>query len=272
MKVFLLAALTLAACQNDTRNLDAKIDKLDKKLDALMAQGGRGGNNAGAQRPTRAEPDRAKTYAVSVEGDSFDGPADAKITVIKAYDYACPFCERVRPTMAELHKKYGQDLRVVYKQLVVHPQTAMSGALAYCAAAKQGKGPEMDALIWEKSFKVRKYDSDQCWTGGTCEGLNAMAQELKLDSAKFKEDMKGCQQIVQNDMREMQKFGVASTPAFFINGRFLSGAMPLENFVTVIDEELKKANERIQQGSPKASYYQDWVIAKGLKSLEAPKQ
>jgi predicted DsbA family dithiol-disulfide isomerase len=148
----------------------------------------------------------------------------------------------------------------------------MSGALAFCAAAKQGKAAQMDEQIWEKSFKARKYDTDQCWTTGNCEGLNAMAQELKLDLNKFKEDMKGCQQTVQNDMRELQKFGVAATPAFFINGRFLSGAMPLDNFVTVIDEELKKANERIQQGTPKAQYYQQWVIDKGLKTLEAPKQ
>jgi hypothetical protein len=84
----LLAVLALAACQNDTKNLNDKIDKLDKKLDALIAQGGRGGGNAGAQRPARAEPDRAKTYAVSVEGDPFIGPADAKVTLIEAFDYA----------------------------------------------------------------------------------------------------------------------------------------------------------------------------------------
>jgi hypothetical protein len=85
----LLAVLALAACQNDTKNLNDKIDKLDKKLDALIAQGGRGGgNNPGAARPSRPEPDRAKTYAVSIEGDPYIGPADAKITLIEAFDYA----------------------------------------------------------------------------------------------------------------------------------------------------------------------------------------
>jgi predicted DsbA family dithiol-disulfide isomerase len=77
---------------------------------------------------------------------------------------------------------------------------------------------------------------------------------------------------VQTDMRDLQKLGVGATPAFFINGRFMSGAMPLENFVTLIDEELKKANERIQQGTAPAQYYQQWVVDKGLKTLEAPKQ
>ncbi|HSD87219.1 MAG TPA: hypothetical protein VLB44_06880 [Kofleriaceae bacterium] len=91
MKAFtvLLAALALAACQNDTKNLNDKIDKLDKKLDALIAQGPRGGGpGANAPRPSRPEPDRAKTYAVPIEGDPFIGSADAKITLIEAFDYA----------------------------------------------------------------------------------------------------------------------------------------------------------------------------------------
>jgi len=159
----------------------------------------------------------------------------------------------------------------VKKNLVVHPQTAMTGALAFCAAAKQGKAAQMDDLIWEKGFKARAFDADQCWTAGNCEKVNALAQELQLDMNKFKEDMKGCQTSVQNDMRELQKFGVGATPSFFINGRFISGAVPIDNFVSVIDEELKKANERVQQGTPAAQYYQQWVMDKGLKALEAPK-
>ena len=159
------------------------------------------------------------------------------------------------------------------KHLVVHPTTAMSGALAYCAAAKQGKVAEMDNGIWEKSFKARKFDPDKCWESDAgCPTLNEIATELKLDMAKFKADMKGCTALVQTDMRDLQKFGVGATPSFFINGRFISGAVPIDNFVTVIDEELKKANERVQQGTPAAQYYQQWVMDKGLKSLEPPKQ
>jgi protein-disulfide isomerase len=160
----------------------------------------------------------------------------------------------------------------VKKHLVVHPQTAMSGALAYCAAAKQGKAMPMDDLIWDKGFKARKFDPDQCWTQGNCELLNGFAQELQLDLNKFKEDMKGCMPLVNQDQKDLQKFGVGATPSFFINGRFISGAVPIDNFITVIDEEMKKANERVQQGTPKAQYYQQWVMDKGLKALEAPKQ
>ena len=159
------------------------------------------------------------------------------------------------------------------KHLVVHPNTAMAPALAYCAGAKQGKLQEMDDLIWDKMFKERKFPPDKCWESDAgCELFNGFAQELKMDVNKFKADLKTCMSVVQTDMKDLQKFGVGATPSFFVNGRFMSGAMPIDNFVTLIDEELKKANERIQQGTPQAQYYQQWVIDKGLKSLEPPKQ
>ena len=52
----LIVALAAVACQADTKNLNDKIDKLDKKIDQLLAGGGRPGA-AGQQRPQRPEPD-----------------------------------------------------------------------------------------------------------------------------------------------------------------------------------------------------------------------
>jgi len=278
-KLMLIAVVVVAACQADNRNLERKIDDLNKKLDQVIARGGAG---AAAPRPTRVEPDRAKTYAMPIDGDPFDGPADAKVTIVKAYDYACPFCERVRDTMDELRKKHGNDLRIVFKQLVVHPQQATAGALAVCAANKQGKFLEMDKLLWDKGFKGRQFDKDatdggqtqRCWESAAgCPIILGFAQELGLNADKLKADMKGdCQQLLQKDMRDLQALGVSATPAFFINGRYLSGAQPIDQFVTLVDEELKKANERIQAGTPAASYYQQFVLDKGLKQLDKPAQ
>ena len=271
-----LAALTIAACQPDTRNIEKKLDELNKKVDDLAKRGGVGA--AQPQRPQRPEPDRSKTYAVPVDGDPADGPADAKVTIVKAYDYACPYCEKVRDTMDELRKKYGNDLRVVFKQFVVHPQVATAGALAFCAAGKQGKALEMDKLLWDKGFKAHNFDKPgdggkNCWESAEgCPVVGGFAQELGLNGDKFKSDMKECVQLMQKDMSDLQKLGTAATPSFFINGRFISGALPIDNFVQLVDEELKKANERIQQGTPQAQYYQQWVLDKGLKTLESPTQ
>ena len=218
-----------------------------------------------------------------VDGDPADGPADAKVTVVKAYDYACPFCEKVRDSMEELRKKYPSDVRVIHKQFVVHPQQATASALAACAADKQGKFKEIDAMLWDKGFKARQFDKDataeaggaqRCWdTAAGCPIVVGFAQELGLNLDKFKADMKGeCQQLVQKDMRELTALGVGSTPTFFINGRYMVGAAPTDSFVQLVEEELKKANERIAAGTPAASYYQQAVLDKGLKQLERPQQ
>ena len=171
--------------------------------------------------------------------------------------------------------------------MVVHPNNAMAGSLAFCAANEQGKAKEMDALIWDKGFKQRQLDNSavaaaeaapgappaagggKCWDAAAgCPYVVGYATELGLNMDKFKADMKGkCMAVVQKDMKDLQQLGVGATPSFFINGRFLSGAMPIENFSALIDEELKKANERIQQGTPAAEYYQQWVVAKGQKTL-----
>jgi protein-disulfide isomerase len=283
--VLLLAALTVTACKPDMSNVEAKLDQLNKKIDE-KCNGAAAPSRAGAVAPTRAprpEPDRAKTYSMPVDGDPFDGPADAKVTIVKAYDYACPYCERVRDTMDQLRKKYPNDVRVVYKQFVVHPQVATAGALAFCAASKQGKAHEMDVALWEKGFKGRNFDKDvageggqsqKCWeSAGGCPVVVGFAKDLGLDETKFKADMKSCQSQIQKDMRELQALGVGATPSFFINGRFMAGAMPMDNFVQLVDEELKKANEIIQKENiPAAQYYQKVVVERGQKTLDAPKQ
>jgi hypothetical protein len=91
-----LALLTLVvastACQPDTKNLERKVDQIaqDQRKIMDMLQSGRGGAAGGAAQPRqqRPEPDRAKTYAVPINYDVFDGPADAKVTIVKAIDYA----------------------------------------------------------------------------------------------------------------------------------------------------------------------------------------
>jgi len=262
--------------------LERKLEEINQKLDTVIA---RGATPPPSARPTRVEPDRTRVYAVPIDGDPSEGKATAKVTIVKAYDYACPYCDRNRATMDDLKQKYGKDLRIVYKQLVVHPRNAMAAALGFCAAAKQGKAFEMDRLLWEKGFAARQLDltdvplggqQDQansqmvkCWDHPDgCKIVEGFATELKLNMARFKADVKGdCQARIAEDGKQLAQLGVAATPSFFINGRFTSGAQPLEQFTALVDEELKKANERIAAGTPAASYYKKWVLDQGLKTL-----
>jgi protein-disulfide isomerase len=252
--------------------LERELAELAKKLDTLLASGNRQGSMPPRRRP---EPDPAKVYAVAVDGHPFEGPRDAIVTMVLALDYADPFTEKSRDGRVELRKRYGNELRIVYRNFVVHPTVATAAALASCAADKQKKFAAYDDVLWAKGFKGRLFDKNlddaaqHCWeTAAGCPIALGFAKEIHLDLAKFKRDMASCENEVKADMAELQRFGVGATPSFFINGRFMAGAMPLESFTALIDEELKKAHERLLGGASQATYYNDWVLGKGLKQLE----
>lgn len=248
------------------------VDKGDKRVDTVAAR-----PTPVMPRPPRREPDRARTYAVPVAGYPSVGPADAAVTLVKAQDYADPYSDRNRATLDELRKRYGKDLRIVYRNMVVHPRNAMAGALASCAASRQNKFDQMETKLWE-AFGQRQLDPsevtlsngiEKCWDiQGGCPHVTRFATEIGLDLRRFHADMKACVPIVNRDMQELsQAFAIGATPSFFINGRYLAGAHPVESFATLIDEELATARDRIKKGTPRARYYRTWILGKGEKRV-----
>ena len=212
-----------------------------------------------APRPMRREPDRASVYAVPVGGSPAYGSPKAKVTMVMAMDFACPYCRRAFDTVDELRKKYGNDLRVVYKAMVVHPQVATHAAIAACAANHQGKWRELADLLWTKSFDVRDFADTT---------IDNLASEAKLDMTRYRKDVAGtCPQEVKDEQAALVKLGVGATPSFFINGRFMAGAMPAADFEKLIDEELAKANAAIKKGVKPEKYYEQEIVAKGLTEL-----
>ena len=155
---------------------------------------------------------------------------------------------------------YKGDIKIVYKHYVVHPGSATIPALASCAANRQGKFKKMYQLIWDKGFDAGRNLGQ--------ENMDKLAKEAGLDMTKYKADMEGyCKTFIRKDQTDLAKVGARGTPAFFINGRFLSGARPVDQFKAIVDEELKKANDRIAKGTKVQDYYEEWVVKKGKKSL-----
>ncbi|MFN0251755.1 MAG: DsbA family protein [Kofleriaceae bacterium] len=220
-----------------------------------------------AQEREEHAPDAV--FAVNIAEDikigKIDGPASAPVTIVKAFDYACPYCQRTAGTMDELVQEYQGKVRVVYKDLVVHPQVATDAHLAACAGAKQGKYKIYKNAIWEKGFLPYAQARDPSKLAK--ENLLAIAKEVGLDADKVAADMAGaeCKANVDSDMAELQKFKVNATPAFFINGIFIGGAMDKSGFKRVIDERLK-----IAEASGNASnYYDAEIMTKGEKQFRS---
>jgi protein-disulfide isomerase len=184
---------------------------------------------AKAAAPRRRGPDPDKIYSLATAGAPALGPEDAKITVIEFSDFQCPFCSRVYPTLHRMRPEYGDDVRIVFKHLPLSIHSKAPGAHAASEAAKlQGKFWPMH----DKIFEGQRLLSDAQY--------EAWAKEIGLDVERFKRDVVSAtvKDRVAADLAEAEKLGVTGTPAFFINGRYLSGAQPFANFKRVIDEAL----------------------------------
>lgn len=254
MKILVATCLLASACSSDTRDLERKIDALSTRVNALEARGGA----PRAERPRRPEPAPTDVYAVSIEGLPFRGPADAPVTIVEGYEYACPACNVARQSVKQTFEKYGDKVRVVYKPYIVHPDRATDASIAVCAASKQGKFDAMDTLVWEKGFAGRDLSPQK---------LQALAAEAGVDVERFTADLPACRQSVAQHHAELENMGQGATPTFYINGRYVVGASPAK-LHAVIDQELALAEERIGAGTAPADYYATWVVGKGLKKFE----
>jgi protein-disulfide isomerase len=207
----------------------------------------------------------------SVKLGLVEGPATAPVTIVEAFDFACPYCQQVNETLDQLVKQYNGKVRVVYKNLVVHPDTAMAGHLASCAAAKQKKYVEFKNAFWEKAFGAYAASGGKDRAALGTDNILKIAGDAGLDTAKLKEDMTGaeCKALITSDMAELEKFQVGSTPTLFVNGTHVGGALPKQAFEKLIDEKIALAEK---SGVSGADYYEKEIIAKGEKKFRSKKE
>jgi protein-disulfide isomerase len=214
---------------------------------------------AEAGLPAKAKPDAARpstggaedpnaVYKFAVGNSPSVGPAGAKVTVIEVTDFECPFCSRANSTMKQLLGQYPNDVRVVVKQnpLGFHKNANMA-AQAALAAHEQGKYWEMHHKLFENQKSLDRAS------------LEKFAQELGLDMAKFKSalDTQKFKDQIDSEQRTAVGLGAGGTPSFFINGRKVVGAQPLERFKQVVDEEIKKADALLAKGVKADSLYEE---------------
>jgi protein-disulfide isomerase len=184
-----------------------------------------------AKTPVRIllEPPRQNVAAGSAASR---GPNGAPIQIIEFSDFQCPYCQRANPTVQQVLNTYGDRVHFVYRHfpLPSHPNARPAAEASQCAA-EQGK-------FWPYHDKLFANPSRLAATD-----LKQHAAELGLDAAKFNAcvDSRKYKAQVEEDAHAGEEAGVNGTPAFFINGRMLSGAQPYEAFKRLIDDELSSS-------------------------------
>jgi len=194
-----------------------------------------------------AEPERYRIPVTPTEPSR--GAEDALVTIVEFSDFECPFCSRVEPTVSAILEEYAGKVRVVWRDnpLPMHAN-AMPAAEAASAAFAQGGNQKFWAMH-DKLFANQKAQSRA--------DLERYAGELGLDLDPFKQalDQRTAQAKIQADQALAKRMGAGGTPAFFINGRLLSGAQPLPKFKELIDDELQRAQKLLAAGTSQRDLY-----------------
>ena len=182
--------------------------------------------------PIRVVMDAPRTTVTVNPDDPSEGKADAPVTVVEFSDFQCPFCLRVMPTLKQLRMKYGDRIRLVWKDFPltqIHPQAFVAAQAGNCAR-EQGK-------FWEYHDKLFANQSAL-----QPDALKKYAADAGLDAAKFNQclDTSKYEARVQDALATGSRLGIGSTPTVYVNGRMINGAQPIEVFESVIDEELAR--------------------------------
>ncbi|MBA3873027.1 MAG: DsbA family protein [Anaerolineae bacterium] len=187
---------------------------------------------------------QGNVYDVSADNNPMRGAKDAPVTIIEFSDFHCAFCGRfAAETLDPLLKNYDGKVRLVYRDYPFQTDGSWVAAMAGECMNDQNK-------FWE--FHDLTFKNQQALTR---EQFITYAQQLKIDVATFTTCLDSQKYLdkIKKEVVDAQNLGVNATPAFFVNGRFISGAQPYNFFASYIDAELGKLAESPITSPPVAS-------------------
>jgi protein-disulfide isomerase len=177
------------------------------------------------------------------------GAKSAKVVAINFDDFECPFCSRMHQTLfPEIFKEYGDRVTFIYKDdplTEIHPWALHAAVDANCLAAQSG-----DAY-WDFAdyIHANKHEVDVEKTpAARFEAIDKMTtlqgQKHNVDAVKLQACVKAQNEdAVRASMKEADGLGVNGTPALFINGRKIDGAVPIADVRAALDAALRDAGE-----------------------------
>ena len=253
--------------------IDEELDKANKKIatgtakDAVYVAMSKANFKAPKAEEEEGEKEDTKTVFKVPAGKSpvLGDSSKALVTIVEFSDFQCPYCQKVEPTLKQVRDTYGDKVRLIWKHqpLPFHKRAIPASMVTLEARAAKG-----DKGFWaahDKLFDSQKKLED--------DDLLAIAKDLGLNETKVKDAIAGKNtayaDVIKADQAVATDFGATGTPAFFINGRKLTGAQPFEAFKKVIDEEMKRAEAALAGGAKQATLY-DTLIKDGKGAEEGP--
>jgi protein-disulfide isomerase len=206
-----------------------------------------------------AKEDTTTVFKVPVGTSPVLGSANALVTIVEFSDFQCPFCSKVEPTLKSVRDKYGDKVRLVWKNepLPFHPAAEPAAEAALEVRAEKG-----DKGFWaiHDSFFANQKDL-MSGQAPNLDAITKLAVEAGAKEANVKKAIadKTHKKDIAGDQDLGEDFQANGTPHFFVNGRRLVGAQPEEKFDAIIDDEIKKAQALIAGGTKPAELYETLI-------------
>jgi protein-disulfide isomerase len=221
-------------------------------------------NRPSPPAPAAKADDDKTVHLVPVGASPVRGKASAPVTLVVFSDFQCPFCMRAVTTTDSLERQYGDKIRVVFKHnpLPFHQRAEPAAELAIEARAQKGDAAfwKVHDLLWDAKGKL---ENDDLQSIAQAAGLNAPAVAKAIETKKHKA-------VIDADQDLAEDLDARGTPTFYINGRRLVGAQPIEKFQAIIDEEIARADALIAGGTPASKVYE--AIQKNAVGPQAPEK
>jgi protein-disulfide isomerase len=172
------------------------------------------------------------------------GPANAPVLIVAFDDLECPFCAKMHAQVfPALTERYGNQVRIVYRDFPLdqHPWAMRAAIDVNCLAAQSHTG------YWNLVDYIHAHASELGGEEKSLAKANDTLDKLTRDEgAKQKVDsatLNACVEkqdatAIKASVKEGEALGVEATPAFFINGEKLEGAVPLDLVYRMIDGAL----------------------------------
>lgn len=178
----------------------------------------------------RFGPEITDTKPISCKSD------DCPITIVEYSEFQCPYCVKVLPDVKRTLTEYKGKIRWIVRDfpLSFHDRARPAAVAAKCAA-EQGKYWQMYSALFENQQSLTDAD------------FKSHAAKIGLDKAKFEQCVGNPAPMEAKIDRNFQtgvQLGVSGTPAFFINGKKLSGAVPYNEFKRIIENDLAQKGKK----------------------------
>ncbi|MFH1284941.1 MAG: thioredoxin domain-containing protein [Candidatus Peregrinibacteria bacterium] len=173
------------------------------------------------------------------DSDWVKGNPDASVIIIEYSDFECPACRSFYRIMEQIVSEFGNHILFVYRHfplVQIHPNARLSAEAAE-AAGRQGKFWEMYSMIFENQQRWADLPLDQ-----SKNMFASYATSLGLDVTQFVKDIDSgeVKSRVQGELDDALSAGLDHTPTFILNGVIINNPRTLEDFRTLIRQEIEK--------------------------------